>query len=274
MTENSGLVVADAARELAPAPTYTPQQMITALQDYRALQKALDQAMPEQIITIGNSQYRRRGYWRAIAVAFNLSVEPLEERRETYGSFDDGQPNFGWLVTYRAMAPDGRRATGDGAAFAVEKAPRFRCPHPHPRRDGKRLHYPPEACPDFSPSYIWRALPAAASEHNIRSHAHTRGYNRAISNLVAFGEQSAEEDVEDRPRRRPRQAEADGPIDDAQRRRLFERAEAAGWTRDGIKAWLAGRGITDTRAIARTQYDGIVDELLLAAAAAPDPNAA
>ena len=32
-----------------------------------------------------------------------------------------------------------------------------------------------------------------ATEHNVRSHAHTRAYARAVSNLVGFGEVSAEE---------------------------------------------------------------------------------
>jgi hypothetical protein len=268
----TSLVVADRGNALprSPVPTYTPDQMIAALREYRALQHALDQAMPDQVIEIAGRQFRKRGYWRAIGVAFHLSIEPLEERREVHGRFQDGQDNFGGLVSYKATAPNGRAAIGDGCVFAVEKAPRFRCPHPHPRREGKSLHYPPEACPDFDPAYIWRALPLQATEHNIRSHAHTRAYNRAISNLVGFAETPAEEipdsDLDDdRPRRRRRGVDT---IDDTQRRRLFERAEAAGWTRDQLKAWLAGRGITDTSAIARTDYDAVLDELLIATPAA------
>jgi hypothetical protein len=127
-------------------------------------------------------------------VAFNLTVEPVSERREVSGVFEDGRDNFGYVVTYRAKAPNGRAIAGDGACFAVEKARRFKCPHPHPRGwKNKSEHWPAETCPDFDPAFQWRTLPAQATEHNIRSHAHTRAFNRAVSNLVGFGEVSAEE---------------------------------------------------------------------------------
>ena len=32
-----------------------------------------------------------------------------------------------------------------------------------------------------------------ATVHNVRAHAHTRAFNRAVANLVGFGEVSAEE---------------------------------------------------------------------------------
>jgi hypothetical protein len=55
------------------------------------------------------------------------------------------------------------------------------------------VHDPGENCPDYDPSFRWRALPDQATEHNVRSHAHTRAFNRAVSNLCGFGEVSAEE---------------------------------------------------------------------------------
>ena len=251
-SDATGLVIA-AARAITPAPvpTYTPDQMIAALEQYRALQTALDQAMPDQIVTIADRHFRRRGYWRAIGVAFNLTVAPLEERREVQGTFQDGQPNFGYLVTYQATAPNGRRAIGDGACFAIEKAPRR------------------------TAAELWRALPAQATEHNIRSHAHTRGYNRAIANLVGFGETPAEEVDADagpgasRVARRGRRGPPDAPpapamIDASQQRRLFERARAAGWTDDqALKAWFVEHGIGDTSRIAVDDYDAILDQLLI-----------
>ena len=150
-----------------PLPVFTGAEMAAALTAYRQLQQALDAAMPEQIIRLDGKPFRRKGYWRAIAVAFNLTVEAIEERREVHGEFEDGHDNFGYIVTYRATSPSGARAeTGDGACFAVEKA----------KRDAR-----------------WIVLPAQATEHNIRAHAHTRAFNRAVSNLVGFGEVSAEE---------------------------------------------------------------------------------
>ena len=88
-----------------------------------------------------------------MSVAFNLTVEPLVERREVHGE------GFTYVVTYKATTASGRVAIGDGACGSDEK-----------NRGRMR-----------------------ATEHNVRSHAHTRAYNRAVSNLVAFGEVSAEE---------------------------------------------------------------------------------
>lgn len=178
----------------APLPIFRGVQMAQALMAYRELQAALDRAMPEQLMKLDGKPFRKKGYWRAVAVAFNLTVEPVNERREVAGPFDDGRDNFGYVVTYKAIAPNGRSEPGDGACFAVEKARRFKCPHPHPQGwKGKTAHWPPEACPDFDPDFQWKTLPAQATEHNVRSHAHTRAYNRAVSNLVGFGEVSAEE---------------------------------------------------------------------------------
>lgn len=181
--------------ELA-SPALTGEQMVTALKSYQDLQKALDRAMPDQIQEIEGREFRKKGYWRAIALAFNLTVEPIDERREVSGQFNDGRDNFGWVVTYRALHPRGRMAVGDGSCFAIEKARRFKCPHPDPQQpDNKKRteHFPRNTCPQFDPNFSWRALPAEATEHNVRSHAHTRAFNRAVSNLVGFGEVSAEE---------------------------------------------------------------------------------
>jgi len=62
-----------------------------------------------------------------------------------------------YLATARATAPDGRTATGDGSCSASEKRGNM------------------------------------ATLHNIRAHACTRAKNRAISDLVGFGEVSADE---------------------------------------------------------------------------------
>ena len=65
--------------------------------------------------------------------------------------------DYGWRVVYRATTPNGRFADGDGSCEYEEKA------------EGQD------------------------TEHNVRAHAHTRAFNRAVSNLVGFGEVSAEE---------------------------------------------------------------------------------
>lgn len=180
-------------------PTIQGAQMVAALQAYKGLQNELDKAMPEQIMEVKGRgdepprKFRKKGYWRAVAVAFNLDVELVSEERKVTGVFKDGRENFGWLVIYKAVQANGRSETGDGACFAVEKAPRFKCPHPHPTTHWKTLHFPHNTCPDFDPDFSWRTLPGEATEHNVRGHAHTRAFNRAVSNLVGFGEVSAEE---------------------------------------------------------------------------------
>lgn len=71
--------------------------------------------------------------------------------------------DWGFTATYRASKGE-RCAEGDGACMASEKSER------------------------------------QATVHNVRSHAHTRAYNRAVSNLVGFGEVSSDEiqrDVDD-----------------------------------------------------------------------------
>jgi len=142
-----------------PLPMFRGAAMTEAVTAYKEVQQALDRAMPDCIIKLDGKPFRKKAYWRAIAVAFNLNVEVVDERRETYGDLEDGSPNYTYVVTYRAATPGGRCETGDGACSASEK------------QRGRMK----------------------ASEHNVRSHAHTRAFNRAISNLVGFGEVSAEE---------------------------------------------------------------------------------
>lgn len=145
-----------------PSPVFRGAHMVRALADYQELQKALDDAMPDQILSIGTQRFRKKRYWRAIRVAFNLTVEcvtPESQERSTLGTLPDGTENYLYGVTYRATAPNGSSAVGDGACAAAEK------------QKGRM----------------------EATEHNVRSHAHTRAFNRAVSNLVGFGEVSAEE---------------------------------------------------------------------------------
>ncbi len=191
----AGQALADTAAAQGAMPAISATLMVAALTAYRDLQTQLDRAMPEQIMELDGKPFRKKGYWRAVALAFNLGVEMVKEERIVTGTFKDGRDNFGWVVTYRATHPSGRNQLGDGACFAVEKARRFKCPHPENANPGNRrtLHFPHSSCPDFDPDFSWRALPGDATEHNVRGHAHTRAYNRAVSNLVGFGEVSAEE---------------------------------------------------------------------------------
>ena len=143
-----------------------PAMMEEAIRAYTAIQQTIDRALPDCIMRIQGKAFRKKNYWRAVTTAFNLTVECAAEKWENF----DGE----WCcdVTYRATAPNGRAAFGDGSCSFREKKG------------------------------------AQATRHNVRSHAHTRAYNRAVSNLVGFGEVSAEEvernHEEERPEPPPR----------------------------------------------------------------------
>jgi len=164
-----------AALELAapsPLPVFSGQQMGEALQAYKGLQAALDKSMPDQLMKIQGKDFRKKGYWRAIRMSFNLQVECISDKRVQY---TEEPNNWGYEVTYRATAPNGSTADGDGSCTREEKS------------KGRMQ----------------------ATVHNVRSHAHTRAMNRAISNLVGFGEVSAEEvNRDEQPTRQDRQQAA------------------------------------------------------------------
>lgn len=260
---DTALVPVDAVTDALPV--VSGAEMTRAFAAYRELQAALDAAMPDQIMSIEGRPFRKKGYWRAVAVAFHLNVEPIEEQRTEAGVFSDGQPNFGYHVTCRASTRTGRASVGDGTCFAIDKAARFKCPHPEREGSTRSLHYPHETCPDYDPVYRWRELPAQATEHNVRSHAHTRAFNRAVSNLVGFGEVSAEEvDRDDRDQSHgPRTARAagGGKISDPQRKRLWAIARTAGWTDTEVKAHLQRHGFEHTEDVTRDKYEAICTEL-------------
>ena len=164
-----------------------PGDVVEAFGEYQRIQAGLDHAIPDGTITIRGKLYRKKSYWRAVKTAFNVQCECVGERREVI----DG--DWGYLVTYRATAPNGCLADGDGACFASEK-----------KRGQDTIH-------------------------NVRSHAHTRAFNRAVSNLVGFGEVSAEE-VNERgalpPPREPKREPEVEWVSPEERQRLVERSNA------------------------------------------------
>ena len=160
-------------------PSVNGEQFAESFRTYQALQAAIDAAMPSEIVLIKNTPYRKKGYWKALRAAFNLTVECVHDERVEV-TMPDGAIDWGWNVRYRASAQNGSFVDGDGSCFATEKVS------------------------SFSPN---------ATEHNVRAHAHTRASNRAISSLVGFGEVSyAEmETNEDGGQHKPRAARVAKP---------------------------------------------------------------
>jgi hypothetical protein len=238
-----------------PVPMFGASAMSSAFRAYQQLQHTLDEAMADQVITIEGRKFRRKGYWRGVATAFNLTLELVEERREIHGTFEDGHDNFVFFVVYKATAPNGRAAIGDGACAALEKAN---------RREANK----------------WAKLPWQATEHNVRSHAHTRAFNRAVSSLVGFGEVSAEElerEDDERPEAMPattslppdssastsvtrpvtpRVHPDSRPLTEPQRRKLFASAKGKWPDTDTLKAALyLAFGVDSTKDLRMADYE-------------------
>ncbi len=201
-----------------------PGDVAEAIKEYHAIQKTLDAAMPDCIITIQRRKFRKKNYWRGVATAFNLRLELVSETSMAH----DGGPDWGYVVVYRATAPNGRYADGDGSCFASEKAV-------YVWRDGNRTDEVDEI-----------ASKANATVHNLRSHAHTRAKNRAISDLVGFGEVSAEEVPHDPPAQRTSTSRSSGTArssnpqrklaSDPQRKMLYAKSCARA---ESLLAWAA-----------------------------------
>ena len=85
-TVPAGVPVRRGTGDLA-MPAVTAAQMVAGLEAYRELQKSLDKAMPDQIMDLDGKPFRKKGYWRAISLAFNLTVEMVSEERKVGGFF-------------------------------------------------------------------------------------------------------------------------------------------------------------------------------------------
>lgn len=134
-------------------PLGTPAEVRRVWELYRATAKALED--PEDLVTIEGRPFRKKSFWRKIALAYGVSVE-LREARAQLGSDEEGV-GFWSRVTVRATSSRGRFA--DGVAV---------CSNREPTKKG-------------------------ATQHVVYATAYTRAANRAIADLVAAGEVSAEE---------------------------------------------------------------------------------
>ncbi len=181
-----------------------------ALKTYLEIQKVFDESMPDAIMQIGDKKFRKKVYWRGIATAFHLSCELRDVERIEKPDIDFGgipMDDWGYNATVRAIAPDGRISDGEGSCMASEKwTLRPECPS-----CGSSVAAFRSKKGDAKEFYCWRKKGGCGAEwnggpsgamgvddsqatlHNVRSHAVTRAKNRAISDLVGFGEVSADE---------------------------------------------------------------------------------
>lgn len=162
------------------------QEMDRELREYKALQTMLDKALPDAIMVIQRQQFRKKKYWRAVAKHFGLSAEVVNEERF---ELPPGGPYPSWLawgvsIRVRVTAPNGQFQEANGACAAYEKLVT--------KKDWK-VRPPKVIYKDGRPVVDEVKTADNATYHNIAGHALTRAKNRAIADLVGFGEVSAEE---------------------------------------------------------------------------------
>lgn len=134
-------------------PIATPAQARAAWDSYVAIAQALED--PADLVEIEGHKWRRKSFWRKIANAYGISVQELGEERRLEPQ-PSGEVRIAFYVRTRATAASGRFMDGVGSCSSLE-------------RKGER------------------------KEHDIYATAYTRAANRAIADLVAAGEVSAEE---------------------------------------------------------------------------------
>ncbi|MDI3298290.1 MAG: hypothetical protein QJR08_03870 [Bacillota bacterium] len=154
----------------------------------------------------------KKSFVRKVQRFFNLSCEILRDEAVRDA---DGEI-IAWVATARAIhLPTGTFQDGDGSCSMSEKAEKQR------------------------------------TIHNIRAHAITRAKNRAILDLVGFGEVSADEIGEGDDTAAGRRAAAsrparrgDGPATEKQVKMLYalqHRLRDAGWADDDIRRLMVAR---------------------------------
>ena len=234
--EERGTALIEAPQQPAlPAPLFSGAEMGEAMQAYRGLQLALDKAMPDQLMRLSGKVFRKKGYWRAVAKAFSLRLTLITESR-----YEEENGDWGYLACYRAEDRNGNAVDSDGSCAASEKV----------GRDGSR---------------------AMCTTHNVRAHAHTRAKNRAIADLVGFGEVSAEEMRDDQrddqrwdgpARSAPPPRKGGGPSE-KQLSRLFAISREHGWSNEQVRELLSREfQLESTSDLSRGQYDKGCNELL------------
>lgn len=200
MTEDALMEITDA--EIVAQGS--PEAFKKAFDNYISIQKIIDARMPDALMQIQGKVFRKKTYWRAVAKGFSLSVKEVKESYFTHGN------DWGYRVLYEAVAPNGQIAAGDGTCMASEKA--VYDYEWNGRKKGKRLGVNLEK------------TEANATQHNVRGHAHTRAFNRAVSNLVGFGEVSADEINQEAPYTPAEEVPKEGFSDDPPAKKTTQKA--------------------------------------------------
>lgn len=157
--KNNHPAVVEQSQNQMIMPAGTVDQALEAFNQYQSLKQALGSS--EDFQRIGDKHHPKKSFVRKVQRFFNVSCEIIQDEplRDRDGKI------IAWLAKARATHQGtGAFQEADGSCGIEEKKD----------KNGK-------------------IDPQRATIHNIRSHAITRAKNRAILDLVGFGEVSAEE---------------------------------------------------------------------------------
>ncbi len=149
------LVHADTGEVVNPALITPVADVDEVLRAFAQYQELKEKiAGPEDMVRIGNKMHPTKSFVRKVQKLFNLSCEIVSDE-----PIRVGEEIIGWATVVRATyLPTGAFQDGDGACELEEKT----------KKNQKTIH-------------------------NVRAHAMTRAKNRAVLDLVGFGEVSADE---------------------------------------------------------------------------------
>lgn len=128
-----------------------------------------------------DKSFKKRSAWRILANHYGLSCSVVSR---DYERATDGRTILRAEVVDRATGLDGRTMEGIGACDAFERCCKQPC---------WRARYDDHTCCDDLDEPCSGVRHFTHAEHDIRATAATRARNRAIADLIGFGEVSAEE---------------------------------------------------------------------------------
>lgn len=169
MSESKGREIIPIEQPRAIMPAMSIEAAVEQWKQYQELKQRI--GTDDDFQTIGSKKHPCKSFVRKCQRFFSVSCEILKD--EPWRDLDGNI--IGWMFTVRAIhSATGLYQDADGSCEFSEKR-----------------------------SANQRTL------HNVRAHALTRAKNRAILDLVGFGEVSAEEIIEEKQEQRERKKKAD-----------------------------------------------------------------
>jgi hypothetical protein len=196
-------------------PAGTIEDILAQWDMYQELKKQIGK--PNDFQQIGDKQHPKKSFVRKVQRFFNVSCEIIQDEPLR----DENGRIIAWLAKARAIhTATGAFQEADGSCSMDEKVDKY-----------------------------GNIDPKRATIHNIRAHAVTRAKNRAILDLVGFGEVSAEEidsneyEIHNQPTPTSHQSpqrsnKSTKPASQKQIQKLTIEAEKRGLTEKWIKAWI------------------------------------